>query len=1443
MDKLPWRTNSSGKKGPFTVDSGGTPGGAASAAAAGASSSGAKNNSHRAGGPPRPPSAASSRHSNPPTPAMSPSVPINRHNFPYPPQAYPSFGQGGSSSAGRSREGSIHGGNDPSSIGTTPTPMTPIDMGLGNSAGRNGMSHGSHPSPFGPFSAGRGSSRGVASAASGLSTTPLDPPPSPWGTSAQQHMGMEPTPAFDWSSLPGPTSWMPGPNAGPGVNSLQANGGDDQLDPNIFASLADLVEMQNQSKAANGHDQQITFDMLSMMNGQSPQGASPLGVPFPNAPSHGHAQAHALPQSHSHGHVQAQGHSHNQQQAGASLLSRRMQHQQGNMNQQVNGNAHPQANGHGHGHNSQSVPTPASILADPSALGGLPGQQSFGNVTFAQPVNTKGGKGVGPPLTPWPLPERAGYAETPVTTPGGSDVGINSPAEGSGSGGSSRHPPIAPRRREAPQPPAPVYSGHLAQQPPQQQPGSVPSSQHPSRAGSEALTDAPLFVGFNPAELPPLPAGVSIEHFAKFGAAGLEMAIRMGMGIGIGLGRQNQQQQQQQQQGQQQNLEQGQGQQQFQHPMMQEQQAQQYPELSSSQLSWHAPTNAPTPSSSQNASSPDASNARKGRPNIVTDILNDDFLTTRVPSTPLMTPPLGNGANSVASFPVTRRPSQSDLASPTLPEVGSPEQMARKDPLATQVWKAYARARDTLPNGTRMENLTWRMMHLTLKKKEAEEAAAAAAAAKEAEDAENERQRLEAEEQAAREAATAALGPVEERRGRTKGKSRIVGFAGANSSSSSQSPNGMDIDWRAASRSRSRIPMDIDWRASSRSRSRSALPFKTNPFSEAHAHLLLASGGTPTAEMGQHMMVHSDWATHGHSHGSNQQQHPELQHATSYPGPRTGGMQQSRSHEAIAEVQEGSAHESLEQAHASFKEANGFEAFASSAPAPHAGPLEHLQMSLASGVSPNKDRMNLPGISGPGLYGQTEENFHPQYGYLPRRVRKTSFDHTVRILEEDESSTSPQSSSNPRKRAAEASPRDGNTQPLPEGDSGFPTSNFTFSFPQSYENFFDLAAASGTTPSGGQSNDQAGENGGNGDGMEGMNGDGGMSAEAMADVMEDLGDLAEWASNSHTAQTSAFGSPSAFGIEPGMSMPTMPQTTGDNPFDFQQLMHLYLNANSAASPFTHINPSQVLGAVQGQGSSEFSPNGASPQSAAATPAANIRPLPKTVGGKPVEKKMPPPPARSNSSPNLASLKVPAGSSRHSRNASNAGNGNGAGSKNSKASNGNGGGAAGSAGSNKSGPGTPTSENETGPGSIMPSGENPTMCTNCQTTNTPLWRRDPEGQPLCNACGLFYKLHGVVRPLSLKTDVIKKRNRTTGPGPKEGGPSRKGSVASVKGISSARSKPSSPTTSSSMNSGSGGGGKKARRTSDVPSLSNPGSLPTDPSPLSSSTTPMLSMSST
>jgi hypothetical protein len=56
------------------------------------------------------------------------------------------------------------------------------------------------------------------------------------------------------------------------------------------------------------------------------------------------------------------------------------------------------------------------------------------------------------------------------------------------------------------------------------------------------------------------------------------------------------------------------------------------------------------------------------------------------------------------------------------------------------------------------------------------------------------------------------------------------------------------------------------------------------------------------------------------------------------------------------------------------------------------------------------------------------------------------------------------------------------------------------------------------------------------------------------------------------------------------------------------------------------------------------------------------------------------------------------------------------------------------------------------------GGNPPICQNCGTSTTPLWRRNELGATLCNACGLFLKLHGRARPLNLKTDTIKSRNR-------------------------------------------------------------------------------------
>ncbi|XP_006896936.1 PREDICTED: transcription factor GATA-5 [Elephantulus edwardii] len=50
------------------------------------------------------------------------------------------------------------------------------------------------------------------------------------------------------------------------------------------------------------------------------------------------------------------------------------------------------------------------------------------------------------------------------------------------------------------------------------------------------------------------------------------------------------------------------------------------------------------------------------------------------------------------------------------------------------------------------------------------------------------------------------------------------------------------------------------------------------------------------------------------------------------------------------------------------------------------------------------------------------------------------------------------------------------------------------------------------------------------------------------------------------------------------------------------------------------------------------------------------------------------------------------------------------------------------------------------------------CTNCHTTNTTLWRRSAEGEPVCNACGLYMKLHGVPRPLAMKKESIQTRKR-------------------------------------------------------------------------------------
>lgn len=502
------------------------------------------------------------------------------------------------------------------------------------------------------------------------------------------------------------------------------------------------------------------------------------------------------------------------------------------------------------------------------------------------------------------------------------------------------------------------------------------------------------------------------------------------------------------------------------------------------------------------------------------------------------------------------------------------------------------------------------------------------------------------------------------------------------------------MDWRTASRSRNRMH-STDWRMSSRSRSRSVAP-RSQAFgsgSEQHALNLLANGPV----------------------GSVPETSGMLNFGASAPDP------------AGFDLSDPAVMQAAQQA------AAAYDMLATSAPDIHLNPLAHLSMALGSGDTANEWATSLPGIAGPGLYSQTEENFHPQYGFLPRRVRKTSFDHTV------QSPDFGPRAANPRKRQAEASPRAGKEVLLPEegaeaSASGVPSADFTFSFPSGIDNF--------------------------------------LSDDA-------------WTSAPVTAAPSSFPSPSAF-VDPqhpnpslAASMPAnaaafgIPPGEGDDAFDFQQLMHIYMNANATASPFTHVaniqpthgNPTAILGPAK------------STTTTTMNPASGLLHKPK-------------PPHRSNSSPNLQTMKLgplssslSSGSSggmrappvpAHARNASTDLSSSSASNRSNNAL----GKASGTSTPTDKGLSTSSSSAALGQSadSRIGDGDVPTICSNCNTTNTPLWRRDPEGQPLCNACGLFYvclspstmepypkkcktdgqKLHGVVRPLSLKTDVIKKR---------------------------------------------------------------------------------------
>ncbi|KAG6812608.1 hypothetical protein H0H92_001959 [Tricholoma furcatifolium] len=773
-------------------------------------------------------------------------------------------------------------------------------------------------------------------------------------------------------------------------------------------------------------------------------------------------------------------------------------------------------------------------------------------------------------------------------------------------------------------------------------------------------------------------------------------------------------------------------------------------------------------------------------------------------------PPPRSSISPQATSPFTspRVSGSPDLLPPSGDFAADPGQLAKQDPLATQVWKMYARTKATLPHAQRMENLTWRMMALALRKKKEEEEEAAAkerekdgskeAVAAAAQDAAKSEQ-LQAAEQAA-EAATSRQ-PDERGRRIDKGKTRVrvVGFDGT-SQDSFDEPDVVPMDWRALSRSRSRISMD--WRPTSRSRSR-----PPEPAANFDQHGLLNMA--PYDARYAFPSLHDTFKVSDIANQAKGASKATLSTSPSIPIPGSGSAPSMLSlsygrrsppsaHHApdLPSVFEDQAENSSAISEARYFASNTY------------------NYSLSALSSPVFAPSSLPssGIHGlsrvPSLYGHAPP---PEQRSFPRHVRKTSFDHTVSkdgILasiggrHQVNGKPLPPENLIGQKRRAETPHSESMLRADPSIISGsgisslpseraeetanpFPTSSFNFSFPP-YEGLFSLPSVTSSSTDRQPDFNPYRQQPPRSSEHPSISGQTYSSADDTTHTPTNEG-LSAAAAAASAVMAEGYASLNAANLA-GMD---------DGLFDYSQLLG-FMYPGLDKNPFTHVDPAQLL-AEQGEGgvglpggfthfhaspSSDGWGNGlgssadASPEphnvSNASTPpsadgAAQSGQGVRTVNGRKfvplkqdaLQKKPSLPPTNNNSPGELRSS---------------------------------------------------TSTPDIGGGDKGGSDEGdqpPTLCTNCQTTNTPLWRRDPEGQPLCNACGLFFKLHGVVRPLSLKTDVIKKRNRASG----TPGNARKGSLPKLASSTSRpRSQSGSMLTGAGRGSGLGARGGGAATTS-------------------------------